>query len=122
MTRAISSVTTKKKHKKILKLAKGYRGRSSTCYRIALQRVENALRDSYKDRKRKKRDFRALWIQQINAAVREQGYRYSDFIAKMRDNNFSIDRKSLADLAINNNNIFCSILSKCFQDNVSGLA
>jgi large subunit ribosomal protein L20 len=99
MTRAISSVVTKKKHKKILSLAKGYRGRSSTCYRVALQRVENALRDAYKDRRRKKRDFRGLWLQQINAAVRQHGMVYSSFINLVKKSGMLLDRKILAHLA-----------------------
>ena len=115
MTRAISSVTTKNKHRKILKLAKGYRGRSSTCYRIALQRVENALRDSYKDRRLKKRNFRSLWIQQINAALRQHGFKYSEFISKMKKHCIDINRKMLSDLAINNRQVFDSIVNKCFS-------
>ncbi|QEK39638.1 50S ribosomal protein L20 [Candidatus Sneabacter namystus] len=99
MTRAISSVVTKKKHKKILKLAKGYRGRASTCYRIALQRVENALRDAYKDRRRKKRDLRGLWIQQLNAAVRQDGLVYSKFVDCLKKASVELDRKILAYMA-----------------------
>jgi large subunit ribosomal protein L20 len=114
MTRAISSVTTKAKHKKILKLAKGYRGRSSTCYRIALQRVENALRDAYKDRRRKKRDFRGLWIQQINAALRQKGFKYSNFIDSLNKQNILLNRKILANLAINQPGEFGQIVDKCF--------
>lgn len=114
MTRANSSVTTKAKHKKILKLAKGYRGRASTCYRIALQRVENALRDAYKDRRRKKRDFRGLWIQQINAALRQKGFKYSNFIDKLNKQNISLNRKMLANLAINQPDEFNQIVDKCF--------
>jgi large subunit ribosomal protein L20 len=111
MTRAISSVVTKKKHKKILKLAKGYRGRSSTCYRVALQRVENALRDAYKDRRRKKRDFRGLWLQQINAAVREHGMVYSRFMDLLKKSGVIIDRKILAHLASSNPESFGQIVS-----------
>ena len=115
MTRVISSVTTKAKHKKILKLAKGYRGRASTCYRIALQRVENALRDAYKDRRRKKRDFRGLWIQQINAALRQKGFKYSTFIDKLNKQSISLNRKILASLAINQPDEFNQIIDKCFS-------
>ncbi len=111
MTRAISSVVTKKKHKKILKLAKGYRGRSSTCYRVALQRVENALRDAYKDRRRKKRDFRGLWLQQINAAVREHGMVYSRFIDLFKKSGAIVDRKILAHLAGHHPESFGKIIS-----------
>ena len=111
MTRAISSVVTKKKHKKILKLAKGYRGRSSTCYRDALQRVENALRDAYKDRRRKKRDFRGLWLQQINAAVRAHGMVYSRFIDMLKKSGVVIDRKILAHLASSQPESFSAIVA-----------
>lgn len=99
MTRAISSTVTKRRHKKILSLAKGYRGRASTCYRIALQRVENALRDSYKDRRRKKRDFRGIWIQQINAAARLHGMVYSTLMNSIKKAGIDLNRKALAHLA-----------------------
>lgn len=112
MTRAISSTVTKKKHKKVLSLAKGYRGRSSTCYRIALQRVENALRDSYKDRRRKKRDFRGLWIQQVNAAAREHGMNYSTFMGLVRGAGIAVNRKVLAHLACSHPGCFVDIISK----------
>jgi large subunit ribosomal protein L20 len=99
MTRASSSIPTTKKHKKILKLAKGYRGRSSTCYRIALQRVENALRDSYTDRRRKKRDFRAIWIQQINAFARQHGLVYSRLMFLLKSKSLLLNRQMLASMA-----------------------
>lgn len=92
--------TTHARHKKILKLAKGYRGRSKNCYRIALERVEKALQYAYRDRRTKKRDFRALWIQRINAATREHGMPYSRFINGLIKAGIEIDRKVLADLAV----------------------
>lgn len=92
--------TTHARHKKILKLAKGYRGRSKNCYRIALERVEKALQYAYRDRRTKKRDFRALWIQRINAATREHGMTYSRFINGLIKAGIEIDRKVLADLAV----------------------
>lgn len=92
--------TTHKRHKKILKMAKGYRGRSKNCYRIALQRVEKALQYAYRDRRNRKRDFRALWIQRINAGVREHGLTYSRFINGLTKAGVEIDRKVLADLAV----------------------
>ena len=112
MTRAISSTVTKHKHKKILKLAKGYRGRSSTCYRIALQRVEKALQYAYRDRRNRKRDFRALWIQRINAAVREHGLVYSRFIDMLARSGISIDRKMLAELAVNEPEAFTHLIEQ----------
>ena len=80
MSRVKKAVTKKARHKKILKMAKGYRGRAKNCFRIAIQRVEKALQYAYRDRRNKKRDFRALWIQRINAAVRQEGLTYSKFI------------------------------------------
>lgn len=93
-------ITTHARHKKILKLAKGYRGRSKNCYRIAVERVEKALQYAYRDRRTKKRDFRALWIQRINAATREHGLTYSRFINGLIKAGIEIDRKVLADLAV----------------------
>lgn len=92
--------TTHARHKKILKLAKGYRGRSKNCFRIAIERVEKALQYAYRDRRTKKRDFRALWIQRINAATREHGLPYSRFINGLIKAGIEIDRKVLADLAV----------------------
>jgi large subunit ribosomal protein L20 len=99
MARVKRGTTAHARHKKILGLAKGYRGRSSTNYRIALQRVEKALRYAYRDRRNRKRDFRALWIQRINAGVREHGLTYSRFIAGMKKAGIELDRKVLADIA-----------------------
>ena len=76
MSRASSGIVSKKRHKKVLKLAKGFRGRAKNCFRIAVEKVEKALRYAYRDRRNRKRDFRALWIQRINAAVREHGLVY----------------------------------------------
>ncbi len=92
--------TTHARHKKVLKLAKGYRGRSKNCYRIALQRVEKALQYAYRDRRNRKRDFRALWIQRINAGVREHGLTYSRFVNGLTKAGIEVDRKVLADLAV----------------------
>src|SRR3990167_2986215 len=92
--------TAHARHKKILKLAKGYRGRSKSCFRIALQRVEKALQYAYRDRRNRKRDFRGLWIQRINAGVREHGLTYSRFVNGLTKAGIEIDRKVLADLAV----------------------
>jgi large subunit ribosomal protein L20 len=88
------------RHKKIIHMAKGYRGRSSTCYRIALERVEKALQYAYRDRRAKKREFRGLWIQRINAAVREAGLTYSSFINGLKLANVTLDRKVMAEMAV----------------------
>ncbi len=101
MARIKRGVAAHAKHKKVLKLAKGYRGRSSTCFRPALQRVEKALQYAYRDRRNKKREFRALWIQRINAAVREFGLTYSRFMDGLNKAGIQVDRKMLADIAMN---------------------
>jgi large subunit ribosomal protein L20 len=85
MARVKRGVTTHARHKKVLDASKGFVGRSSTNYRIALERLEKSLQYAYRDRKVKKRDFRSLWIQRINAAVREHGMTYSKFIAALKD-------------------------------------
>lgn len=112
MARVKRGVTTHARHKKIIKMAKGYRGRSSTCFRSAIQRVEKALTYAYRDRRVKKRNFRALWIQRINAAVRELGLTYSVFISALQKSNIDIDRKVLADLAMNQPESFKALVDK----------
>lgn len=112
MSRVKRGVTKKARHKKILKLAKGYRGRAKNCFRIAIEKVEKALRYAYRDRRAKKRDFRALWIQRINAAVREHGLIYSKFISGLRAANIDLDRKVLADLAAREPETFAKIVEK----------
>ena len=112
MSRAQSSIATKNRHKKILKLAKGYRGRSNNCFRIAVEKVEKALRYAYRDRRNRKRDFRGLWIQRINAAVREHGMVYSQFIGGLIKAGIEVDRKILSDLAIHNQAEFAEIVKQ----------
>jgi large subunit ribosomal protein L20 len=105
-------VTKKARHKKLLSMAKGYRGRSSTCYRPALERVEKALQYAYRDRRNKKRTFRALWIQRINAAVREHGMVYSQFINGLNKAGIELDRKVLADIAVHDAAMFKELAGK----------
>jgi large subunit ribosomal protein L20 len=112
MARVKRGVTTHARHKKILKMAKGYRGRSSTCFRSAIQRVEKALQYAYRDRRAKKRTFRALWIQRINAAVREHDLNYSKFMGGLIKANINLDRKVLAGLAMSYPDSFKSIVLK----------
>ena len=100
MARVKRGVTSHAKHKKILKAAKGYRGRRKNTIRIAKQAVEKANQYAFRDRKRKKRTFRALWIQRINAAVRPFGLNYSKFIDGMAKAGIVVDRKVLSELAI----------------------
>ena len=112
MARVKRGVTKHARHKKVLKLAKGYVGRSSTAYRPALERVEKALQYAYRDRRNKKRDFRGLWIQRINAAVREHGLTYSKFIAGLKAAGVEMDRKVLAALAFDEPAGFAAIVEK----------
>lgn len=100
MARVKRGVTAHAKHKKVLKAAKGYYGRRKNTIRVAKQAVEKALQYQYRDRKRKKRTFRSLWIQRINAAVREHGMTYGRFIDGLNKAGIEIDRKVLADLAV----------------------
>jgi len=100
MARVKRGVTTHARHKKILDLAKGYRARSSTAYRIAIERVEKGLQYAYRDRRNRKRDFRGLWIQRINAGAREHGLTYSQFMHGIKLAGLDLDRKVLSDLAI----------------------
>ena len=100
MARVKRGVTAHAKHKKVLKLAKGYYGRRKNTIRVAKQAVEKAMQYQYRDRKAKKRTFRALWIQRINAAVREHGMTYGRFIDGLNKAGITIDRKVLADLAV----------------------
>ena len=112
MSRVKRGVTTHARHKKILKMAKGYRGRSSTCFRVAVQKVEKALQYAYRDRRNKKCDFRGLWIQRINAAVRELGMSYSVFINGLSKAGIEVDRKIMADLAMNQPEAFKTLVEK----------
>jgi large subunit ribosomal protein L20 len=112
MARVKKGVTARRRHKKILKMAKGYRGRASTCFRTAVEKVEKALQYAYRDRRVRKRNFRALWIQRINAAVREHGLTYSQFIFAIQKAQIEIDRKVLAELAAREPASFEAIVSQ----------
>jgi len=98
------------RHKKLLKQAKGYLGRAGTCYRIAKRVVEKGLQYAYRDRRNKKRDFRRLWIQRINAAAREAGLTYGVFMHKIKEANIDLDRKALAYLAVHNPTSFTALV------------
>jgi large subunit ribosomal protein L20 len=99
MARVKRGVTGHARHKKVLALAKGYRGRSKSSFRIAIERVEKGLQYAYRDRRNKKRTFRALWIQRINAGAREEGLTYSQLVNGLKRAGIEIDRKVLANLA-----------------------
>ena len=109
MPRVKRGVTAKARHKKILAKSKGYRGRRSNVYRVAKQAVMKAGQYQYRDRRAKKREFRALWIARINAAVRELGMSYSAFMAGLKKARIEIDRKVLADLAVLDKPAFAKI-------------
>ena len=112
MARVKRGVTSHAKHKKVFEAAKGFRGRRKNTIRIAKQAVDRAAQYAYRDRKRRKRTFRALWIQRLNAAVRPFGLTYSRFIAGLAKAQVSVDRKVLSDLAISEPAAFEAIVTK----------
>lgn len=112
MSRVKRGVTTHARHKKVLELAKGYRGRNSTNFRIAIEKVEKGLQYAYRDRRNKKRDFRGLWIQRINAGARELGLTYSRFMDGLNKAGIELDRKVLADLAVREPEAFGKLVEK----------
>ena len=112
MARVKRGVTSHAKHKKVLKAAKGFYGRRKNTIRIAKQAVEKSMQYAYRDRKNRKRTFRALWIQRLNAAVREQGLTYSRFIDGLAKAGIEVDRKVLSDLAIHEPAAFGAIVEK----------
>ncbi|HKQ29607.1 MAG TPA: 50S ribosomal protein L20 [Burkholderiales bacterium] len=109
MPRVKRGTVARARHKKVLKQAKGYRGRRKNVYRVAKQAVMKAGQYAYRDRRQKKRQFRALWIARINAAVRELGMSYSAFMSGLKRANIDIDRKVLADLAVADKAAFAKI-------------
>jgi len=112
MPRSVNSVAKRARRKKVLKQAKGYFGRRKNVWTIAKNAVEKGLQYAYRDRRNKKRNFRALWIMRINAAARLHGMTYSELINKLKSNSIEINRKVLADLAINNPDGFKAIVEK----------
>lgn len=112
MSRVKRGVTAHRRHKKILKMAKGYRGSNSRTFRTAIEKVEKGLQYAYRDRRTKKRNFRALWIQRINAATREQGLTYSRFMSGLRLAGVEVDRKILADLAMQEPEAFKALVTE----------
>ncbi|MCM8787238.1 MAG: 50S ribosomal protein L20 [Candidatus Omnitrophica bacterium] len=104
------NVATKSRHKKVLKMAKGYWGKRSKLYRRAIETVRRALVYSYRDRRVRKREFRSLWIRRINAAIRERGLTYRDFIHKLKEKNIILSRDILAKIAAEYPNVFDKIV------------
>lgn len=112
MPRSVNSVAKRARRKKVLKQAKGYFGRRKNVWTVAKNAVEKAMLYSYRDRKAKKRNFRSLWIMRINAAARQQGMSYSQFMGKVKANEIGLNRKVLADLAMNHPEAFKAIVDK----------
>ena len=110
MARVKGGTVTRRRHKKVLKLTKGYRGARSRVYRVANQQLLKSLAYAYRDRKNRKREFRRLWISRINAAVRMNGMSYSTFINGLKRAGVSINRKVLADLALNDQTAFQELI------------
>ena len=112
MPRSVNSVASRRRRKKILKAAKGYFGRRKNVYTVAKNAVEKAMTYAYRDRQNNKRNFRSLWIQRINAGARQFGMSYSQFMGKVKANEIELNRKVLADLAMNNPEAFKAIVEK----------
>ena len=110
MPRSVNAVASRRRRKKILNLAKGYYGSRSKVYTIAKNTVEKGLQYAYRDRKTKKRVFRALWVQRINAGARQHGISYSQLIGKLNEKNVGLNRKVLADLAMNHPEAFKAVI------------
>jgi large subunit ribosomal protein L20 len=122
MARVSRSVTGRKYRKKIIKLASGYYGRAKSCYRIAIERLEKAWQYSYRDRRTRKRDFRALWTARINAAVRsmDSALKYSTFIDKLNKSGIVINRKMLAYMAVEEQEAFRSLVDRVLSGQAVG--
>jgi len=112
MPRSVNSVASRARRKKILKQAKGYFGRRKNVWTVAKNAIDKAMLYAYRDRKTKKRNFRALWIARINAAARLNGMSYSQFMGKVKSNKIELNRKVLADLAMNHPEAFKAIVEK----------
>lgn len=112
MPRSVNSVASRARRKKVMKMAKGYFGRRKNVWTVAKNAVEKGLSYSYRDRKTKKRNFRALWIQRINAGARQEGMSYSAFMGKVKSSGIELNRKVLADLAMNHPEAFKAVVDK----------
>ncbi len=112
MPRSVNSVASRMRRKRILELAKGFFGRKKNVWTVAKNAVEKGLVYAYRDRKAKKRDFRSLWIQRINAGARLHGMSYSEFMGKVKKNSIGLNRKVLADLAMNHPEAFEAVVKK----------
>jgi large subunit ribosomal protein L20 len=121
MARVKAGTTTRARHKKVVKLAKGFRGRAKNCFRVAIQKVEKALQYAYRDRRNRKRDMRGLWVQRINAASREYGMTYSQFMYGLSVAGIKLDRKILADIAVRNTEDFAQLVAQVKEQGTKNL-
>jgi large subunit ribosomal protein L20 len=112
MPRSVNNVASRAKRKRVLKLAKGFFGRKKNVWTVAKNAVEKGLVYAYRDRKAKKRDFRALWIARINAGARQHGMSYSEFMGKLKESGIALNRKVLADLAMNHPEAFAAVVKQ----------
>ncbi|MEJ2162921.1 MAG: 50S ribosomal protein L20 [Robiginitalea sp.] len=112
MPRSVNSVASRARRKKVMKQAKGYYGRRKNVWTVAKNAVEKAMQYAYRDRRTKKRNFRSLWIARINAGARMHGMSYSEFMGKVKANNIELNRKVLADLAMNHPEAFKAVVDK----------
>ncbi len=112
MPRSVNSVASRRRRRKVIKQAKGYFGARKNVYTVAKNAVEKGLTYAYRDRRNKKRSFRALWIQRINAGARQHGMSYSEFMGKLHKKKIALSRKVLADLAMNHPKAFAAVVKK----------
>jgi large subunit ribosomal protein L20 len=112
MARTKRGVTTHARHKKVVKMGRGYRGRAKNVFRVAIEKVEKGLRYAYRDRRARKRNFRRLWIQRINAGARQHGMTYSRFMSGLAKAGIDIDRKILSDLAVKEPEAFKALVDQ----------
>lgn len=112
MARVKRGVTSHARHKKVMKMAKGYRGRANSVFTVAIEKVEKGLQYAYRDRRVRKRNFRALWIQRINAGTRQHGMTYSQFMNGLKKAGIELDRKVLSDLAITEPEAFKALVEQ----------
>jgi large subunit ribosomal protein L20 len=110
MARVKRGVEVRRRHKKVLKQAKGFHGRKKNCFRVANEFVERAAQYQYRDRKQRKRDFRRLWVTRINAGARQHGLKYNQFINGLRNAGVEVDRKVLADMAVRDKEAFAQMV------------
>ncbi|MDR1366050.1 MAG: 50S ribosomal protein L20 [Holosporales bacterium] len=115
MSRVKRGVTARARHKKVLKLSKGFVGRSSACFGPAVERLEKSLQYAYRDRRTRRRDLRSLWIVRVNAASREHGIKYSEFIFGLKKAGIALDRKVMSDMAVSSPDAFSALVKEAVK-------